>query len=148
MKPARYSLMLVCLAASVSVPCIAQSTETLRPGLYAIAAQTVMPHLEEMRRITSRDTRCIHDLPSGLFPVLRQPAMTGCGLTDEVSGVVDARYALVCTTERAATGAAKLKISEDLITGVLKVKMGGKNMTFSQHIEATWQGDCTEPHVE
>jgi hypothetical protein len=147
-KPAKYSFMIVCLATALSVPYIAQSTETLRPGRYAIAAQTVMPHLEEMRRITSRETRCIHDLPSGLFPVLRQPAMTGCVLTDEVSGGVDARYDLVCITERAATGAAKLKISEDRITGVLEVKMGGKNMTFSQHIKATWRGDCAEPQGE
>jgi hypothetical protein len=38
-----------------------------------------------------------------------------------------------------------LHADADRLDGVLQVKMGGKNMTFSQRIEAKRQGDGDSP---
>jgi hypothetical protein len=43
------------------------------------------------------------------------------------------------------TGTAQLHADADRVKGVLQIKMGGKNMTFSQRIEAKRQGDCDSP---
>lgn len=119
---------------------------TLQPGSYDITAQMVMPHLEEMRRIVTQEQRCLgDDNPVALFPVLRQPALRGCALDYGVQDADTFQYVLVCETARVATGTARLNRSGDRIVGTLDVKMGGKNMTFSQRIEAVLRGGCGVP---
>jgi hypothetical protein len=51
-------------------------------------------------------------------------------------------YPLVCDGSNGTTGTAQLHADADRVKGVLQIKMGGKNMTFSQRIEAKRQGDC------
>ena len=98
-----------------------------------------MPHLEEnLRYATTREQRCLQldDLDS-LFPILRHPALEGCHLND--------RYRLVCANPQVASGTARLDAAGGRIAGILDVKMGGKNMTFSQRVEAVRQRDCEPP---
>jgi hypothetical protein len=38
---------------------------------------------------------------------------------------------------------AAWRVREDTIIGVLRVKMGGKNLTFGQRIDGTPLGPCT-----
>ena len=112
-------------------------------GLYEIAARTVMPHLEEMRRNAVIHTRCLDgDDLTAIFPVMDQRALKGChlGFVNQVEGVF--HYTLDCQTELVATGTAEIEVPRDRIVGQLKVKMGGKNMTFSQFVEGTWRGAC------
>jgi hypothetical protein len=98
-----------------------------------------MPHLDEMRRISDRETRCLRGAPTELFPVLRQPALRGCTLG--AGGV--GRYQLRCASERVASGGATLSADPATLRGILTIKMGGKNMTFSQHVTATRRGSCS-----
>ena len=115
----------------------------LKPGLYDIAAQTVMPHLEEMRRNTVHHSRCLHnDKLTSIFPVTDQRALMGCDLryANQVGDVF--YYSLNCQDARVATGTAELQMTRERIVGTLEVKMGGKNMTFSQFVKATWKEDC------
>ena len=109
------------------------------PGQYEIVWQTVMPHLDEMRRISDRETRCLRGTASELFPVLRQPALRGCDLGASGAG----RYQLACASERVASGSATLSAEPATLRGTLTIKMGGKNMTFSQHVTATRRGSCS-----
>lgn len=109
------------------------------PGQYEIVWQTVMPHLDEMRRISDRETRCLRGTPSELFPVLRQPALRGCDLGASGAG----SYSLICASERVASGSATLSAEPATLRGTLTIKMGGKNMTFSQHVTATRRGGCS-----
>ena len=135
-------LILTILIASVPVA-VAAGDLTLTPGLYDIAAQTVMPHLDEMRRNTVHHSRCLHDdTLTSIFPVMDQRALMGCdlGYADQQSDVF--YYTLNCQSDRVATGTAELQTTRDHIVGKLKVKMGGKNMTFSQFVKATWKEDC------
>jgi len=112
------------------------SGEAPRPGIYDITARTQMPHLEEnLRYATVRERRCLqaHDLAT-LFPILRHPSLKGCKLGID--------YALTCASPQVATGSARLDTAPGRISGNLEIKMGGKNMTFSEHIDAVRQGDC------
>ncbi len=117
----------------------------ITPGTYDIEAQTVMPHLEEMRRISTHETRCLDgERLTAIFPVLRQRAFTGCTLGYETPRGERFEYVLVCQSARVATGTALIDAAATRIAGDLQVKMGGKNMTFSQHVEAVRRGACGE----
>jgi hypothetical protein len=114
------------------------------PGVYEITARTVMPNLEEnLRYATTLEQRCLQldDLAS-LFPILRHPSLEGCHLDDERRRGSSIRYRLICASPQVASGAARLDAAGERIAGILEVKMGGKNMTFSQRIEAVRQRDC------
>jgi hypothetical protein len=113
----------------------------LPPGRYEISSQTVMPHLDEMRRITAVETRCLTDDATALFPVLRQPALRGCALVPTASSELG-RFDLLCQTALVATGNAIVTVTPQHIKGDLSIKMGGKNMTFTQHVRARPQGPC------
>lgn len=117
---------------------------------YRIAATMVMPHLDEMRRQVTNHTRCVKDeAPDGLFPVLDQHALRGCRLDYPkmtANGDGERReYVLVCASARVASGTASIDDSGAALVGVLTVKMGGKNMTFSQRVEARRGAPCTPP---
>ncbi len=117
---------------------------SLPAGAYTLAAQTLMPHLDEMRWVVRREERCYGGgdaLPS-LFPVMRQPALTGCSLGAGERDGERLRYVLICASPRVATGSAEILPTTRGAVGKLEVRMGGKNMTFSQRVEATRHGDC------
>ena len=103
-----------------------------------------MPHLEEnLRYATTREQRCLHlDEFAALFPILRHPSLEGCHLDGERRRGSSVRYRLVCANPQVASGTARLDAAGERIAGILEVKMGGKNMTFSQRIEAVRQRDC------
>jgi hypothetical protein len=48
----------------------------------------------------------------------------------------------VCMSTRCASGPASLRRAGTAVLGQTEVKMGGKNMIFSQHVKARRQGDC------
>jgi len=106
-----------------------------------------MPHLEEnLRYATTREQRCLQpDELAALFPVLRHPSLEGCHLDEERRRGSSVRYRLVCASPQVASGTARLDAAGERIAGLLEVKMGGKNMTFSQRIEAVRQRDCEPP---
>ncbi len=136
----RRSFVLALPAALLITPALAGNVR-VAAGLYALETYTVMPHLDEMRRITKSEQRCVADGDAtGLFPVMRQTAFRGCALVPRASDAGE--YELRCQTELVATGLAVLDNARDGITGTLAVKMGGKNMTFSQHTTAHFVGPC------
>ena len=133
------AIFILTVAASVH----GEST-TIMDGIYAVESQMVLPHLDEMRRVSQHQSPCIANSDATLFfPVFHQPAMTGCALHREKIGADTVDYKLTCASVNGATGTAKLTIRGEHVKGELKAKMGGKNMTFSQHIDATRTGDCT-----
>lgn len=120
------------------------SDDAVQPGTYEITTQTVMPNLEENLRYTrTQERRCLraHDLRS-VFSVLQYPAFEGCRLGKESRRGETIHYVLLCDNPWVATGRAQLNAARGRIAGRLEVKMGGKNMKFSQRVEATRQGEC------
>lgn len=117
----------------------------IQSGAWEITARIEMPHLEEsLRYSTTRERRCLgpDDFPS-LFPVLRHESLAGCRLGDAGRDGSTGRYRLVCANPQAASGTAVLDLNPGRMAGVLEVKMGGKNMTFTQRVEATRLGECS-----
>lgn len=122
--------------------------DTFRRGVYEIDAHYGMPHLEEnLRHARSNERRCLRDPGdlSTIFPVLRDSSMQGCALDRKHASAQAIEYALVCKSSQAPTGTALVQTAAGRVTGVLLVKGGGKNMTYSQRVSATRKGDCVSP---
>lgn len=116
----------------------------LKAGSYHVQSQMVLPHLDEMRRISEHRERCLAAADAQqLFPVFEQPALTGCRLDLLNVSANEHQYALVCVAVNGGSGSAKLKFDGHHLKASLDAKMGGKNMTFSQYVQAEWQGPCT-----
>jgi hypothetical protein len=125
---------------TVAMLCCNAWAHAAEPGAYDVTASVEMPHLEEnLRYATTRQRRCLGaDDFAALFPILQHPSLEGCGLAGDL---------LVCASPDVATGAVRLEHSPGRVSGVLEVKMGGKNMTFAQRVEAVRRGPC-EPGME
>ena len=132
------------LFAAVLMGSLASASEVMPPRLYEVTTETAMPHLEENLRYTNtREKRCLahQELPSA-FPILSHAALKGCKLEHESRQDDSVSYLLVCESGYGTTGSATWRVGEHQIRGTLKVKLGGKNMTFYQRVTARPLGDC------
>jgi hypothetical protein len=106
---------------------------------YEVVTETDMPHLEENLRYAVRHERqCLdrHDL-SGAFWMLRHVSLQDCMLVKAGEDGGSASYRLQCDGGHGTTGDAQWRFEAGRITGTLRVRLGGKNMTFYQRITAT-----------
>lgn len=120
------------------------AAETMSPQLYEIITETVMPHLEEnLRYATTREQRCLaqSELRSA-FAILQYAALMDCRLGQESRQEDGVSYALICKGGHGTTGHATWQLGPTQSTGTLDVKLGGKNMTFSQRVTARVLGAC------
>jgi hypothetical protein len=124
---------------------LARAAEGLRPQLYDVTTETVMPHLEEnLRYAVTHEERCLGESQlATAFPVLSHPALAGCLLEPARVGAGVLAYDLVCEGAQGTTGGATWELSERRLSGTLHVRLGGKNMTFDQRITATLRGACS-----
>ena len=123
---------------------LALASQPLPSGLYEITVETNMPHLEEnLRYATTHETRCLRgqDLTTA-FPVLQHASLQDCRLEPEQRADGEAFYRLVCAGGHGTTGNAVWTFDAHRIIGTLHVKLGGKNMTFSQRWTAIPMGQC------
>jgi hypothetical protein len=98
-----------------------------------------MPHLEEnLRYATRREQRCLdrHEL-SGAFWMLGHASLQDCRLVKTGEDPGSASYGLQCGGGHGTTGGAQWQFEPGRMTGMLRVRLGGKNMTFYQRITAT-----------
>ena len=116
----------------------------LNPGTYELTVETLLPHLEEnLRYATTRQLQCLGtEEATTLFPILRHQAFAGCVLSGGQTVQDRVEYTLECSNPEAATGVAHLLVSPVAVSGVLEIKMGGKNMTLSQRITGSRSGAC------
>lgn len=139
----------IVLAAAIWVlsPAAWTPSQAAPPGLYEIS--TEMLNLGEYLQYakTRRERRCIRDQDvSDFFPILTHPSLNGCKLVAGNRRGDVIRYPLVCDGAQETTGAARLSATANHVEGVLKLQMAGKNMNFSQRIQATRLGDCVSPN--
>ena len=131
---------------SVLIQSSAAAAEPMSPQLYEIIIETAMPHLEEnLRYATTREQRCLEQ--NGLlsaFSVLQSAALKDCRLNQENRRQDVVSYALVCEGGHGTTGHATWQLGPAHSTGTLNVKLGGKNMTFSQRVTARVLGACVK----
>jgi hypothetical protein len=129
-----------------------QAAELLPTRLYDVTIETGMPHLEEnLRYTTTHQRRCISrkDLATA-FPILNHPTLAGCALrgesqNDDIAGKDGTiKFGLSCNDRHGTTGMAVWHTDKQRIRGRLDVKLGGKNMTFSQTVTAKVVGHCSQ----
>jgi hypothetical protein len=126
-RPMTYRLLLLTLMLALQV----RASDFLPSRLYEVTIETVMPHLEENLRYLST-----------VFPILDHPALAGCKLGAEAREADSVSYRLICGGGHGTTGNALWQLGRDQIRGRLDVKLGGKNMTFSQSVTAKTLGPC------
>ena len=120
--------------------------ESTPPQLYELSAETLMPHLEEnLRHARTRQRRCLkpYELVTA-FPILSHESLEGCKFQNETHRGHAISYLLVCSPTSGTTGAAQWRLDAAQWQGTLKVKLGGKNMTFYQRVTATPLGACVQ----
>lgn len=77
---------LLVLFTALFVTAAARAENPPAAGLYDIESYMLMPHLDEIRRLTKSEQRCVGDGDvTSLFPVLRQAAFRGCVLLARAS---------------------------------------------------------------
>ncbi len=109
-----------------------------------MSTQTGMPHLEtNLRYAVVTEQRCLNpqDL-SGVFWMLGDVSLQDCKLAKVLDEPARAVYALQCSGGHGTSGEARWEFAPSLLSGVLDVRLGGKNMTFYQRIIARPIGDC------
>jgi len=114
------------------------------PGEYMVKAQIIMPHLEEsLRYATTNSLQCLsNEDASSLFPVLTHASFANCTLKGKQPEGEYVQFDLICLNSEAASGLARFVVDEEVFRATLNVKMGGKNMKFSQRINGHRTGDC------
>jgi hypothetical protein len=135
-----YRLLLLTIMSALPV----RASDFLPARLYEVTIETVMPHLEENLRYTTTHAKNCITLESlaTLFPILDHPVLMGCKLGAEARQADSVSYRLVCSGGHGTTGNALWQLGGDQIRGRLDVKLGGKNMTFSQSVTAKPLGPC------
>lgn len=132
--------------ASLAAPtlCDVAFTEAGGRSLYELAVETSMPHLEENLRYTKTiATECLNESELLVaFPVLTDNAFRGCKLSETTLADTYASYRLTCPASTGTTGRAKWQRNASQLHGMLVIKLGGKNMTFSQRVTARRAGKC------
>jgi hypothetical protein len=113
-------------------------------GRYALRAEVSMPHLEEgLRGQGQEEVRCLADgAAQSLFPLMSHAALAGCSLAPAPRRDGALGYWLKCSQAGAATGTARVEVGDGRLAGTLDLKMGGKNMTLTQRVQATRIGPC------
>lgn len=111
--------------------------------LYRISTETGMPHLEwNLRYAVVAESRCLsRDELATSFWMMGDVSLQDCRLV----AVDPSRWRLQCSGGHGTSGEARWDWGEhagEAARGRLDVRLGGKNMTFYQRIEARALGDC------
>jgi hypothetical protein len=129
---------------ALAIGSVAVASEALPPRLYNVTTETGMPHLEEnLRYSVTQETRCLaRENLAAAFPILAHVSLKDCRLEPDSEQGGTLVYRLVCTGGHGTTGDATWELGKDQVTGTLRVKLGGKNMTFYQLVRAVPVGQC------
>lgn len=115
-------------------------------GCYELTTEIIMPHLDEaLRYAATRETRCLGEAElRTAFPILRHDSLKGCTLDEGRRDENGLLFVLRCDGASATSGTARWQVAARQLIGQLDVKLGGKNMTFSQRVTANLLGECAE----
>ena len=138
--------LLGALFAATTLCANAATPAAVPPGEYELTIETALPHLEEaLRYATTHARQCLRDPDAtGMFPLLRHQAFTGCNLVPETEPRDGLHFTLKCTNPEAASGSAVFELDGHRVSALLALKMGGKNMTLSQRLHGSRVGPCSE----
>ena len=142
-KTFSFTSVLICIFSTLGYAA-ELSTVSIRHGEYMVKTEILLPHLENNLHYTTTQTRqCLgQQETSSLFPILDHVSFNGCALVEKQEHSEKNTFDLVCSNPEAATGLAHFVIEKETFRATLSVKMGGKNMKFSQRVNGRRVGDC------
>ncbi len=117
-------------------------------GVYVVNTQILMPHLEENLRYANNtlEISARQFDPNRFFPILKHQSLTGCTLKQSAQALDTLTYLLICSGTNQTQGNASITVTGANLKGILNIRMGGKNMTFSQRMSASPKaGTATNP---
>jgi hypothetical protein len=135
----------LCAGTAISGACLgAETAAALEPGEYEVSVRLELPHLENaaaaklVRICVSGGDGSAHGLMalSDNNPLSRCPASN----IREDGGTLS--FDIVCPGGNAAIGSAKFATRAQGFEGAIAMKMGGKNMTMTEHQSGRRMGDC------
>jgi len=144
-RPVQIIVVLFLSLCGVNSNSMELTTVSIVPGSYNVKTEISMPHLREnLRYATTHTTQCLGPQDAfRLFPILSQASFQGCAFVESHSASpLELELELVCSNPTAASGQAKFELGEAFFRANLNVKMGGKNMKFTQIVSGQRTGAC------
>jgi uncharacterized protein DUF3617 len=117
---------------------------SVAPGLYEIEVRLGLPNVLEVAPPTKL-AGCLTgaEIESGrAFFVRSESPLRACALTDYTAAGTAVRYRIGCPGPNAASAEAEFETTPVSYRGVIRMQMGGKNMTMSETQVAVRVGDC------
>jgi hypothetical protein len=131
----------------VGVTTAATEPPAVAPGLYDIEVRLGLPNVLEVGPPTSL-RRCLtgEEIESGqAFFVRSENPLRACALTDYAATGTSVRYRIRCPGPNAASAEAEFETATGGYRGIIRMTMGGKNMTMSETHAAVRIGECPRP---
>lgn len=116
----------------------------LVPGLYQVEVRISLPNVQDVAAPLVV-TRCLSpdDLRSGrAFFVLSDNPLKSCELVDYQATTGTANYRIACAGPNRGSAVAVFDTRSTSYRGIIKMNMGGKNMTMSETQAGKRIGDC------
>ena len=120
------------------------SEARLEPGRYDFEVRLELPHLSAADA-TKHVTICVDDTadPATALRVLSTNTPLGdCPVQGRVITSNTVHFEVACKGLNAAKGSAEFQIGQDRLQGRIAMKMGGKNMTMTEHQTGRRVGPC------
>jgi len=116
----------------------------LTPGLYDVEVRISLPNVQDVAA-PAVVTRCVTaaDLETGqAFSVLSDNPLKTCPLLDYQATADSATYRIACPGPNMGHAVGAFDLAATTYRGIIKMNMGGKNMTMSEAQRGMRTGDC------
>lgn len=118
---------------------------SLQAGLYEVEVRLELPHLSAANASSSVKICIEEGRPArGLRVLSTNNPLGGCPIGEVSQQGAIVTFVVACAGANAARGAARFEIAKDRFRGTTAMKMGGKNMTMSEHQQGRRIGPCPQ----
>jgi hypothetical protein len=134
----------LCAGASLSSACLGVEATALEPGEYEVTVQLELPHIEKAAA-TKLARICVtgaNGSARGLAVLSDNNPLTQCPASSIREDHGTLSFEIVCPGGNAAIGSAKFRLHAQGFEGAIAMKMGGKNMTMTEHQSGRRVGKC------
>lgn len=137
-------LFFCCVSLVFSIQTHARALEQPDPGQYHIAVTLELPHLSS-KATTKSLSLCVtpQDFANGkAFRIRTETPLAKCAYSARDHHGQRITFKVACPGKRSAYATAEFDVKRDSFDGVIKMNMGGKNMTLTERQVGRRVGDC------
>jgi hypothetical protein len=134
----------LCAGTPIGSACLGVDPAALEPGEYEVRVQLELPHIEKAAAaklaricVTGGDGGA-----HGLVVLSDNNPLTRCPASSVREDQGTLSFEIVCPGGNAAIGSARFSIHAQGFEGAITMKMGGKNMTMTEHQSGRRVGKC------